>query len=58
MNRSEDGEAIKKIVGKKKCLDIWNKLYRLNRFMAKFPRPRSPDNGHAIRKVVGKPRAD
>ncbi len=58
MNRSEDGEAIKKIVGKKKRLDIWNELYRLNRFMAKFPRPRSADNGHAIRKVVGKPRAD
>ena len=58
MNRPEDGEAIKKIVGEKKCLDIWNKLYRLNRFMAKFPRPRSADNGHAIRKVVGKPRAD
>jgi hypothetical protein len=56
MNRSEDGEVIKKIVGKKKRVDIWNELYRLNRFMAKFPRPGSADHGHAIRKVVGKPR--
>jgi len=56
MNESLRGEAIKKVVGKKKRCDVWDELYRLSRFVAKFPRSRSADDGEVIKKVVGKPR--
>ena len=36
--------------------DVWDRLYRLNRFMAKFPRRRPADDGHTVRKIVGKAR--
>jgi hypothetical protein len=48
--------VIKKQVGHPRG-DIWDRLYRLNRFMAKFPRPRRADDGHTIRKAVGKARS-
>jgi hypothetical protein len=54
---SEDGETIKKTVGQEKSLDVWEKLYQLNRFVAKFPQSRLADDEHTLRKVVGKPRA-
>jgi hypothetical protein len=56
MNESLRGEAIKKVVGKKKRCDVWDELYRLNRFVAKIMPSRPDDNGHAVRKIVGKPR--
>ena len=48
-------ERIKKQVGRIRD-DVWDRLYRLNLFAAKFPRPQSADDGHAVRKVVGKAR--
>jgi hypothetical protein len=56
MNRSKNREIIKKVVGGKKRVDVWDELYRLNSFVAKFPQSRSATDGHAVRKVVGKPR--
>jgi hypothetical protein len=56
MNWPENREIIKKIVGGKKRVDVWDELYRLNSFVAKFPRSRLATDGHAVRKVVGKPR--
>jgi hypothetical protein len=55
MHTSCDKEPIKKEVGRIRG-DVWDRLYRLNRFMAKFPRPPAVDDGHAVRKIVGKPR--
>jgi hypothetical protein len=52
--RSE--ELIKKCVGKKRVADVWERLYRLNRFAAKLGLLRSADDGYPVRKVVGKPR--
>jgi hypothetical protein len=52
---ARDKELIKKQVGHTRG-DVWDRLYRLNRFMAKFPRPRRDDDGHTVRKVVGKAR--
>jgi hypothetical protein len=48
--------VIKKQVGHLRG-DVWDRLYRLNRFMAKFPRPRPADDGHTVRKIVGKAHA-
>jgi hypothetical protein len=50
------GEIVKKVVGEKKHTDVWDELYRLNVFAAKLGLLRSTDNGHPLRKVVGKPR--
>jgi hypothetical protein len=50
-----DKELIKKRVGRTRG-DVWDRLYHLNRFMAKFPRPQQADDGHTVRKVVGKAR--
>jgi hypothetical protein len=47
--------VIKKQVGHMRG-DVWDRLYRLNRFMAKLPRPRPADDGHTVRKIVGKAR--
>ena len=47
--------AIKKQVGRTRG-DVWDRLYRLNRFMARFPRPQPADDGHTVRKIVGKAR--
>ena len=47
--------VIKKQVGHLRG-DVWDRLYRLNRFMAKFPRPRPADDGHTVPKIVGKAR--
>jgi hypothetical protein len=55
MHISCDKELIKKQVGRTRG-DVWDRLYRLNRFMAKFPRARRADDGYAVRKVVGKAR--
>ena len=52
---SWDKELIKKQVGRARS-DVWDRLYRLNRFMAKLPRAQRADDGHAVRKVVGKAR--
>ena len=52
---SRDKELIKKQVGRTRD-DVWDRLYHLNRFMAKLPRPQRPDDGYPVRKVVGKPR--
>ena len=57
MNRPENREIIKKVVGRKRHVDVWDELYRLNSFVAKFPRSRFAADGHAIRKVVGKARS-
>ncbi len=56
MKTSQRDEVIKKVVGKKKRVDVWDELYRLNSFVAKFARSQSVGNGHAVRKIVGKPR--
>ena len=50
-----ENKVIKKQVGHTRG-DVWDRLYRLNRFVAKFPRPRSVDNGYTVRKIVGKAR--
>jgi hypothetical protein len=47
--------VIKKQVGQRRG-DIWDRLYRLNRFMAKFRRPQLAHDGHTVRKIVGKAR--
>ena len=52
---SRDKELIKKQVGRTRG-DVWDRLYHLNRFMAKLPRPQRADDGYPVRKVVGKPR--
>jgi hypothetical protein len=49
-------EVIKKSVGKKKREDVWDELYRLNKFVAKFPRSHVAKDGNSVRKIVGKPR--
>jgi hypothetical protein len=46
---------IKKQIGQIRD-DIWDRLYRLNCFIAKFSRSRPANDGHAIRKIVGKAR--
>jgi hypothetical protein len=55
MHISCDKELIRKQVGRTRG-DVWDRLYRLNRFMAKFPRSQRADDGHAVRKIVGKAR--
>ena len=55
MQTSWDKELIKKQVGRTRG-DVWDRLYRLNRFMAKLPRAQRAYDGHAVRKVVGKAR--
>ena len=50
-----DNKVVKKQVGQTRG-DVWDRLYRLNRFVAKFPRTRSVDNGYTVRKIVGKAR--
>ena len=55
MQAWRDKELIKKQVGRIRG-DVWDRLYLLNQFMAKFPRPRQANNEHAVRKVVGKAR--
>jgi len=52
-NVSKTGELFKKIVGRKKNEDVWDELYRLNRFVEKLPRPRSSSDGEIVKKVVG-----
>ena len=46
---------IKKQVGQTRA-DVWDRLYRLNRFIARISRPRLANDGHTVRKVVGKAR--
>ena len=53
--RSETGEYLKKIVGRKTSADVWDRFYRLNRFTAALQLPRERD-GYPVRKVVGQPR--
>ncbi len=57
MRDSEQSEKIKKIVGEKKPGDVWDEIYRLNQFVAKIVPREADDHGHAVRKIVGKPRA-
>ena len=47
--------VIKKQVGQTRG-DIWDRLYQLNCFIGKFSRPRLANDGHTVRKVVGKAR--
>lgn len=51
------GELLKKVVGKKKPRDMWDKLYQLNTFATNLGLLRAANDGYPIRKVVGKPRA-
>jgi hypothetical protein len=53
----KSAEPLKKVVGKKKTNDVWNELYRLNKFATNLGLFRSADDGYPIRKIVGKPRA-
>lgn len=50
-------ELLKKVVGKKKPLDVWSELYRLNTFAANLGLLPAANDGYPLRKVVGKPRA-
>jgi hypothetical protein len=52
---SSDKELIKKQVGRIRG-DVWDRLYRLNRFVEKLPRPQRLNDEYPVRKVVGKPR--
>jgi hypothetical protein len=52
---SFDKELIQKEVGRMRG-DVWDRLYRLNRFVAKFLRHERSNDEHAVRKVVGKAR--
>lgn len=54
----EDGgsKKIKKVVGKKRPADVWDRLYQLNKFTSKLGLMRAGCDGYAVRKVVGKPR--
>jgi hypothetical protein len=52
---TQSEHVIKKQVGHTRA-DVWDRLYRLNRFMAKFPRRQRAGDGHTIRKAVGKAR--
>jgi hypothetical protein len=47
--------VVKKQVGQTRG-DVWDRLYRLNCFIEKFSRPRPADDGHTVRKIVGKAR--
>ena len=47
--------VIKKQVGQTRG-DVWDRLYQLNCFLGKFSRPRLANDGHTVRKVVGKAR--
>ena len=51
----ERAEILKKVVGKKKPLDMWDELYRLNTFAANLGLLRAANDGYPLRKVVGKP---
>jgi hypothetical protein len=54
MKSPRQQEPIKRTVGKKREEDVWDKLYRLNQFMATLPNESPEEHGHSIRKVVGK----
>lgn len=47
---------LKKVVGKKKPIDVWSELYRLNTFAANLDLRRAANDGYPVRKTVGKPR--
>ena len=57
MNNPQAAGKIKKIVGNEKQSDVWDRLYRLNSFVAKLTASPSRDHGYPVRKTVGKPRA-
>ena len=57
MTDHKSGELLKKVVGKKKPGNVWDELYRLNTFAANLGLLHSANDGHPIRKIVGKPRA-
>ena len=54
--REDDFKKLKKVVGKKRPADVWDRLYQLNKFTAKLGLMRAACDGYAVRKVVGKPR--
>jgi hypothetical protein len=52
----DDSQKIKKVVGKEQTADVWDRLYRLNKFASNLGLMRAARDGHSVRKVVGKPR--
>ena len=57
MINDDSAEPLKRVVGEKKPMDVWDELYRLNIFAANLGLFRASNDGYPIRKVVGKPRA-
>lgn len=56
MPDNTSSEIIKKVVGRKKPADVWDRLDQLNKFASKLKQPGTTDDGHPVRKTVGKPR--
>lgn len=57
MINEDSAEPLKKVVGEKKPIDVWDELYRLNTFTENLGLFRVSNDGYPLRKVVGKPRA-
>ena len=57
MSDVNDSEILKKVVGKRKAGDVWDRLYQLNAFAQKLKERLPTNDGYPIRKVVGKPRS-
>lgn len=55
MSRPISAELPKKVVGKRKRMDVWDELYRLNSFAANLGLRDAANDGYPVRKVVGKP---
>jgi hypothetical protein len=53
---ASSAKIVKKSVGYLKRADVWDRLYRLNQFVATLKQPRSTDDGYPVRKIVGQPR--
>ena len=54
MTDEKSAEPLKKVVGKKKSIDVWSELYRLNNFAANLGLHGAANDGYPPKKTVGK----
>jgi hypothetical protein len=56
VSNGNDPEVLKKVVGKRRATDVWDRLYQLNTFAQKLKVRFPTEDGYAPKKVVGNPR--